>query len=187
MAAVACVASSSSGHLPACEQHGLHAQVGLRARSLRPHSAFPWPLCPSQGSVSLERGGWCSYPDRCLLKGRAFLQVVQDSPVLGCIDERLNTHSSSFPLVPLRRKQEILFGRDLWTTAVALSSGRAPGYHFIVHTPGQESKRAPFGLVWAIPALTLDRSGHPDSPVGLFPAWLNLAEISLVGVPPPVL
>lgn len=152
MAAVACVASSSSGHLPACEQHGLHAQVGLRARSLRPHSAFPWPLCPSQGSVSLERGGWCSYPDRCLLKGRAFLQVVQDSPVLGCIDERLNTHSSSFPLVPLRRKQEILFGRDLWTTAVALSLQVEPLVITLLSTPLVRSLRG-LRLAWCEPSL----------------------------------
>lgn len=152
MAAVACVASSSSGHLPACEQLGLHAQVGLRARSLRPHSAFPWPLCPSQGSVSLERGGWCSYPDRCLLKRRPFLQVVQDSPVLGCIDERLNTHSSSFHLVPLRRKQGILFGRDLWTTAVALSLQLKPLVITLLSTPLVRSLRG-LHLAWCEPSL----------------------------------
>lgn len=57
----------------------------------------------------------------CLLKGRAFLQAIQGSPVAWCLEAVTEHLARIISLSALRRGQKSLLGCNLWTTALASS------------------------------------------------------------------
>lgn len=108
-------APSSSWCLLAWVWRGLHAQLRLRiGKQALAVGAQCLPLAPLAFPRKCQPGRWWVL---YLLKGRAFLQAIQGSPVAWCLEAVTERLARIVSLSALRRGQKSLLGCSLWTTA----------------------------------------------------------------------